>query len=139
MVISRKVPWVQKKISEELGKTMSELKKDVDSQLKGLDYHTEIPDEGWDKEKIVNEVQTLLGLGDYKALSGICHKPVKSREEVMTSVYSMTAYTNTLNPDAFPGIRKMEAEVVRMTGNLFHGNCSDIKVLRILTTIPRWT
>ena len=40
----------------------------------------------------------------------------------MTTVYGMTAYTNPLNPDAFPGIRKMEAEVVRMTGNLFYGD-----------------
>ena len=29
----------------------------------------------------------------------------------MTTVFGMTAYTNPLNPDAFPGIRKMEAEV----------------------------
>ena len=42
----------------------------------------------------------------------------------MTTVFGMTAYTNPLNPDAFPGIRKMEAEVVRMTGNLFHGGPS---------------
>ena len=40
----------------------------------------------------------------------------------MTSVYGLTAYTNPLNPDAFPGIRKMEAEVVRMAGNLFNGD-----------------
>ena len=57
-----------------------------------------------------------------KALSGICHKPVKAREGVMTTVYGLTAYTNPLNPDAFPGIRKMEAEVVRMAGNLFNGD-----------------
>ena len=40
----------------------------------------------------------------------------------MTTVYGLTAYTNPLNPDAFPGIRKMEAEVVRMAGSLFHGD-----------------
>ena len=36
--------------------------------------------------------------------------------------YAKTAYANPLNPDAFPGIRKMEAEVVRIACNLFHGN-----------------
>ena len=58
--------------------------------------------------------------------------------DVVTTVYSMAAYTNPLNPDAYPGkyslfysylyfaamcsgVRKMEAEVVRMTGSLFHG------------------
>ena len=134
----RKLPWVKKKIDEEIGKTMGDLKADADKQLKGLEYYRDIPEVGWDQAKIVAEIEKLMGLGDYKvtnissqifkrirnskALSGICHKPAKAREEVMTTVYGMTAYTNPLNPDAFPGVRKMEAEVVRMTGNLFHGD-----------------
>ena len=42
--------------------------------------------------------------------------------QVVVEAYGKTAYANPLNPDAFPGIRKMEAEVVRMTCNLFHGD-----------------
>ena len=38
----------------------------------------------------------------------------------MTKVYGMAAWTNPLHPDAFPGIRKMEAEVVRMCCDLFN-------------------
>ena len=41
---------------------------------------------------------------------------------MVTEAYSKTAYANPLNPDAFPGIRKMEAEVVRICCNLFHGD-----------------
>jgi len=37
---------------------------------------------------------------------------------LMTQVYGMAAWTNPLHPDAFPGIRKMEAEIVRMCCNL---------------------
>ena len=39
------------------------------------------------------------------------------REQEITSnhqVLSIAAYTNPLNPDAYPGLRKMEAEVVRL-------------------------
>ena len=77
-----------------------------------------------------------LILGEFKAengsLCGICHKqPNPERVEVVTQAYSKTAYANPLNPDAFPGIRKMEAEVVRMTCNLFHGDpnesCGTVK------------
>ena len=100
---------------------MSGLRRDVTSQLKGLTYHRELPGEGWDKEKILAEVTTLLGLAEFKGVSGICHRPGQAREEVVTEVFSMTAYTNPLNPDVYPGIRKMEAEVVRMTGSLFRG------------------
>lgn len=41
---------------------------------------------------------------------------------IVTQVYSETAYTNPLHPECFPGINKMEAEVVRMVCNLFNGN-----------------
>ena len=118
----KKIPWVEKKISEELEKTMSGLRRDVTAQLKGLTYHKELPRDGRTKEDILTEVQTLLGLAEFKGVSGICHRPGQEREEVVTEVYSMTAYTNPLNPDVYPGIRKMEAEVVRMTGSLFRGS-----------------
>ena len=72
-------------------------------------------------------LQFRIILGEYKAengaLSGTCHKqPNLERVEVVTEAYSKTAYANPLNPDAFPGIRKMEAEVVRICCNLFHGD-----------------
>jgi glutamate/tyrosine decarboxylase-like PLP-dependent enzyme len=35
-------------------------------------------------------------------------------------VYGMAAWTNPLHPDAFPGVRKMEAEIVRMCCDLFN-------------------
>jgi sphinganine-1-phosphate aldolase len=39
----------------------------------------------------------------------------------MTEVYGLAAWTNPLHPDTFPGVRKMEAEIVRMACSLFHG------------------
>jgi sphinganine-1-phosphate aldolase len=66
-------------------------------------------------------------LGAFKAengsLSGTCHKPPdSSRVDVVVEAFGRTAFANPLNPDAFPGIRKMEAEVVRMTCTLFNGD-----------------
>ena len=40
----------------------------------------------------------------------------------MTQVYGMSAWSNPLHPDCFPGIRKMEAEIVRMCCDLFNGS-----------------
>ena len=40
----------------------------------------------------------------------------------MTNVYGMSAWSNPLHPDTFPGIRKMEAEIVRMCCSLFNGD-----------------
>lgn len=40
----------------------------------------------------------------------------------MGEVYAIASYTNPLHPDIFPGICKMEAEVVRIASHLFHGD-----------------
>lgn len=42
--------------------------------------------------------------------------------KVLTEVYGLASYTNPLHSDIFPGICKMEAEVVRFVINLFHGS-----------------
>lgn len=40
----------------------------------------------------------------------------------MGNIYQIASYTNPLHPDVFPGVCKMEAEVVRITCNLFNGD-----------------
>ena len=39
----------------------------------------------------------------------------------MTNMYGLAASTNPLHTDAFPGLRKMEAEIVAMACNTFNG------------------
>ncbi|KAJ1365493.1 Cysteine desulfurase mitochondrial [Parelaphostrongylus tenuis] len=39
---------------------------------------------------------------------------------LLTKVYSKYAYSNPLHPDVFPGVRKMEAETIRMVLNLYN-------------------
>ncbi|XP_023332343.1 sphingosine-1-phosphate lyase [Eurytemora carolleeae] len=174
MKLTRKLPGIRGLVDQELEKNLTSLRIDVEAQLKGKKYITKLPDKGWKEEEILDEIQDLLDLADFKvetgalsglfyiflsqggdwctlrsilylfisrwrlvhsqvyfisfylkvetgALSGTCHKPEESIVRVITRAYSATAYTNPLNPDAYPGIRKMEAEVVRMTGELFHG------------------
>ncbi|XP_037777606.1 sphingosine-1-phosphate lyase-like [Penaeus monodon] len=41
----------------------------------------------------------------------------------------MSAWSNPLHPDVFPGVRKMEAEVVRMCCTMFHGDASSCGVM----------
>lgn len=41
------------------------------------------------------------------------------------------AWTNPLHPDVFPDIRHMEAEVVRMCLNMFHGDSNACGVVSL--------
>ena len=56
------------------------------------------------------------------AMSGTVYNSSTELGELMTEVYGLAAWTNPLHSDAFPGLRKMEAEVVRMACSLFHGS-----------------
>ena len=53
----------------------------------------------------------------------------------MGRVYASFAWTNPLHADVFPDVRKMEAEVVRMTCNLFNGSpksCGTVRLFEII-------
>ena len=52
-----------------------------------------------------------------------------SAGKLTSAVYSLAACTNPLHPDAFPGLRKMEAEVVRMVCDIFHGGPEAVGVV----------
>ncbi|XP_047737506.1 sphingosine-1-phosphate lyase [Hyalella azteca] len=55
-------------------------------------------------------------------VSGAIYNPVSADlNQLISDVYGLSAWTNPLHADVFPGIRKMEAEVVRMCCDLFHG------------------
>lgn len=48
--------------------------------------------------------------------------------------YGEFAWTNPLHPDIFPGLRKMEAEVVRMCCALFHGGPNSCGTVSAMTS-----
>lgn len=55
-------------------------------------------------------------------MSGTVYRHDKNLIKLMSDVYGLASYTNPLHPDIFPGVCKMEAEVVRISCNLFHGD-----------------
>ncbi|KAG7158655.1 Sphingosine-1-phosphate lyase 1-like [Homarus americanus] len=54
--------------------------------------------------------------------SGTVYNGNQALTDIMTKVYGMSAWTNPLHPDVFPGVRKMEAEVVRMCCAMYNGD-----------------
>lgn len=66
----------------------------------------------------------ILGNYDWKGgkVSGAVYFYNEDLINLVSEVYGKTSYTNPLHPDLFPGLCKMEAEVIRMSANLFHGD-----------------
>uniref|UniRef100_A0A2P2I317 sphinganine-1-phosphate aldolase n=1 Tax=Hirondellea gigas TaxID=1518452 RepID=A0A2P2I317_9CRUS len=121
----RKVPAIRRKIETELEKINAMMLKEMNDNVENSEYIMQLPEKGWDQERILKETERYCSYGkcDWSAgyASGTVYNGSPELTELMTRVYEMSAWTNPLHPDVFPGIRKMEAEVVRMCCNMFNG------------------
>jgi len=121
----RKIPAVRRKIEAEVKKVSHQLTEDMHEAVAGSAYITSLPPKGWSREDILKEVEAYRAFSkvDWSAgfVSGAVYNGNPELTDLMTTVYGMTAWTNPLHADLFPGVRKMEAEVVKMVADMFHG------------------
>ncbi|KAM7343999.1 sphingosine-1-phosphate lyase isoform 1-T2 [Cochliomyia hominivorax] len=122
----KKVPAVRRKIEAELAKATADFENDIAKSCEKLTYSLQLPEDGLSKDDILKLVDEHLKLGHYDwrdgRVSGAVYGFQEELIDLVTKVYGKASYTNPLHPDIFPGVCKMEAEVVRMACTLFHGN-----------------
>lgn len=122
----KKIPMVEARIEKEIGSTRDEFRNDMRRRCDGLLYSSKLPEKGLSKEQIFTLVDQHIQKGNYDwkdgRVSGTVYGFNAEIIELITTVYGKASYTNPLHPDIFPGICKMEAEVVRMTSTIFHGD-----------------
>ncbi|XP_055536387.1 sphingosine-1-phosphate lyase [Wyeomyia smithii] len=120
--LTRKLPAVQRKIDAEITKINDNFVREASQYGK---FTTVLPENGLKHEQILQKVDDYLSLGHYKwkegFISGAVYYYNPELVKLVTDVYGKASYTNPLHVDVFPGVCKMEAEVVRMTATLFGG------------------
>uniref|UniRef100_A0AAQ5ZIZ4 sphinganine-1-phosphate aldolase n=1 Tax=Amphiprion ocellaris TaxID=80972 RepID=A0AAQ5ZIZ4_AMPOC len=104
----RKIPFVGAAIQSQLNKALDDMSASLCTLKEGMSYTKELPSKGLSQSQVMDKIK------EYETLS-------KSSFIPEPLVYGEFAWSNPLHPDIFPGVRKMEAEVVRMTCALFHG------------------
>lgn len=123
--LARYIPSIRDKINKELVNINESFEKDVMNRLKESSFIVHLPKNGLNNEQILNLVQQYVHLGDYDwqagRVSGAVYRTNDELKELMGAVYAIASYTNPLHPDIFPGICKMEAEVIRIACDLFNG------------------
>lgn len=122
----RRVPAVRNKIQTEVDKNETEFANNITKEVGIVPYIRKMPDNGLVSTEILSKVDQYLNLGHYNwqggHVSGAVYYYDPKLIELTSAVYGKASYTNPLHPDIFPGVCKMEAEVIRMTANLFNGN-----------------
>ncbi|XP_015798065.1 sphingosine-1-phosphate lyase 1 [Nothobranchius furzeri] len=121
----RKLPFVGDSIQKQLNKALDDMSESVCTLKEGMSYTRELPSKGLSQNQVLDKIKEYDTLNDVKWEKGCCSGAVywgdESLTKLLVKVYGDFAWSNPLHPDIFPGVRKMEAEVVRMTCTLFHG------------------
>ncbi|KAM4030547.1 sphingosine-1-phosphate lyase 1 [Anomaloglossus baeobatrachus] len=121
----RRLPIIGSKIQKELDKALDEMAHRLLKAKDGISFVKTLPRNGLKQDKVMEKLKEYSTLGEVSWEKGKVSGTVYSGDERLTQllvkVYGEFAWSNPLHPDVFPGVRKMEAEIVRMACNLFNG------------------
>lgn len=124
----RSIPYVERKVATQLEQARRDIEKSMyETEDVGVGPLHALPPSGWSSEEVITAATKVLSMGKYDWKNGRISGGAFSGDNdeysnMLTEVYRLYALSNPLHSDIFPGVRKMEAEVVRMTLDLFHGD-----------------
>ncbi|XP_034040546.1 sphingosine-1-phosphate lyase 1 [Thalassophryne amazonica] len=121
----RKIPFVGVAIQNQLNKALDDMSASLCTLKEGMEYTTQLPTQGLSQSQVLAKIQEYQTLNEVQwengCVSGGVYWGDATLTKLLVQVYGDFAWSNPLHPDIFPGVRKMEAEVVRMACSLFHG------------------
>lgn len=123
----KRIPSVRKQIKEKSEEAYRDMcaKMHTDCGGDNVQYLSRLPSHGLNAEQVLEQVVEYSSLGKYSyrlgQLSGTVYNGSEDLTALMTDVFRHTAWSNPLHPSVFPGVRKMEAEIVRMCCDMFNG------------------
>ncbi|XP_021946459.1 sphingosine-1-phosphate lyase [Folsomia candida] len=128
--IRNRIPFIKSIIDRELAKSAKSITDNVEKLYRGgnenCKFITVLPKGPMSSSEILVQVESYLKLGyngsDGGLMSGALYHGGEGLTKLNTKVYEMSSWSNTLHAEVFPGILKMEAEIVRMVADLFHGD-----------------
>ncbi|XP_066478040.1 sphingosine-1-phosphate lyase 1 [Tiliqua scincoides] len=123
--VIRKLPIIGALIQKHVNKAMNDVAANLTFLKDAKSYVKTLPAKGLSQTEVMQKIKEYNTMGTVHWEDGKVSGAVYSGEEELTKLlvkaYGEFACTNPLHPDIFPGLRKMEAEVVRMCCALFHG------------------
>ncbi|KAF5890422.1 sphingosine-1-phosphate lyase 1-like, partial [Clarias magur] len=121
----RKIPFVGASIQKQLNKALDDMSMSLCTLKKGMSYTKCLPTHGLTQKQVLDSIKEYQTLNEVQwskgKVSGTVYWGDEKLTDLLVKVYGEFAWSNPLHPDIFPGVRKMEAEVVRMACSLFNG------------------
>ena len=90
----------------------------------GVSHYLTLPKEGWSDEQVRGELEKLEAMEHTKwedgFVSGAVYHGGNDLIKLQSEAFAKFGVSNPIHPDVFPGVRKMEAEIVAMVLALFN-------------------
>ncbi|OBA17988.1 dihydrosphingosine-1-phosphate lyase [Metschnikowia bicuspidata var. bicuspidata NRRL YB-4993] len=126
LTVVMSLPPIRRKVDAELAKTLALVELEIIKNDDALLQFPQIPEQGMSPESVLEQIsqtQSKLGHSDWQngRVSGAVYHGGDQLLTLQLKAYELYSVANQLHPDVFPGIRKMEAEVVAMVLSIFNG------------------
>jgi len=113
-----RAPGVRSQVEKQVSEAISKLQAKLVPSGPGVVRYLNLPKEGWSEETIRNEIEKLATMDHTRwedgFVSGAVYHGGESLIKLQTEAYGKFTVANPIHPDVFPGVRKMEAEIVAM-------------------------
>lgn len=119
-----RAPGVRSQVEKQVNEAITKLQAKLVPSGPGITRHLTLPKEGWSEDVVRNELNTLATMDHTRwedgFVSGAVYHGGDSLMKLQTEAFGMFTVANPIHPDVFPGVRKMEAEVVAMVLAMFN-------------------
>ncbi|QIW97334.1 hypothetical protein AMS68_002852 [Peltaster fructicola] len=119
-----KLPFVEARVRADVQKSILGLESKLVPSGPGVIRYTSLPSHGWTPEQIRTELEKLSSMEHTRwedgRVSGAVYHGGVELSDLQAEAFKKFGVSNPIHPDVFPGVRKMEAEVVSMVLGLFN-------------------
>ncbi|KAH9825771.1 sphingosine-1-phosphate lyase-like [Teratosphaeria destructans] len=119
-----RLPFVRARVQADVDKAITELQQKLVPSGPGVTNYTSLPASGWTVEQVNKELDKLAEMKHTRwedgRVSGAVYHGGQELCDLQKEAFGRFGVANPIHPDVFPGVRKMEAEVVAMVLGLFH-------------------
>ncbi|RJE21550.1 Sphingosine-1-phosphate lyase [Aspergillus sclerotialis] len=119
-----RTPGVRGQVDKQVSTAVEGLESKLVASTAGVTKYLTLPKEGWSDDQIRAELDKLAGLDHTRwedgRVSGAVYHGGLDLVKLQSEAFNQFGVSNPIHPDVFPGVRKMEAEVVSMVLALFN-------------------
>ncbi|KAL5118238.1 Dihydrosphingosine phosphate lyase [Pleosporales sp. CAS-2024a] len=118
------LPGVRTKVQAQVADSLLKLERKLVPTGPGIERITSLPTTGWSADDVRTKLAHLADLEHTRwedgRVSGAVYHGGDDLIRLQTEAFGKFTVANPIHPDVFPGVRKMEAEIVAMVLSLFH-------------------